>query len=187
MHLTSNQIGTIAHIAEIQCKTGLGTAGPLLLGGCILTIEPGAPGVAIIDRLPLTDDFIMVAGVFAPTSTKEILSSFSKRVLINKMGKWAMQKILNDPSVENFLDSSMEFAEKAGFVTARVRELSKRTIKAGAIGVAQNMVGEAIHALVMENNAPNVIDAFKQALPKESIVVSKIDFQGARLIPDEKI
>lgn len=42
--LTYNQIGKIAHVAEVQCKTGLGTVGPLMLGGCILTLEPGAPG-----------------------------------------------------------------------------------------------------------------------------------------------
>ena len=31
--LTYNQIGRIAHIAEVQCKTGLGTVGPLMIGG----------------------------------------------------------------------------------------------------------------------------------------------------------
>jgi len=48
MNLTYNQIGKIAHKAEIENKTGLGTVGPLMIGGCALTIEPGAPGVSVI-------------------------------------------------------------------------------------------------------------------------------------------
>ncbi len=40
--LTRNQIGTAAHIAEIQCQTGLGTVSSLAQGGgCILVIERG--------------------------------------------------------------------------------------------------------------------------------------------------
>jgi hypothetical protein len=44
------------------------------------------------------------------------------------------------------------------------------------------MVGEAVHAVALEENAADVAEAFKQVLPKESIIVSKIDFQGARLM-----
>jgi len=54
--------------------------------------------------------------------------------------------------------------------------------KAGAIGTAQNMVGEAVHAIVLKENAPAVVEAFKKVLPKKSILVSQIDFQGARLV-----
>ena len=187
LHLTYNQIGMIAHIAEIECKTGLGTVGPLMLGGCILTVEPGGPGVAVIDRIPLKQNHLIIAGVFSLTPTKSVLSSATKRTLINEMGKQAMQEIIEDPSVENFLSSSMRFAEKTGFATNRVKTLAKKAEKAGAIGTAQNMVGEAIHALVEEDNASRVVDAFKQVLPNESIIISKIDFQGARLVSNEEI
>ncbi len=41
LRFTYNELGRIAHAAEIKCKTGLGTVGPIMLGGCILTVEPG--------------------------------------------------------------------------------------------------------------------------------------------------
>jgi len=44
------------------------------------------------------------------------------------------------------------------------------------------MLGEAVHALVLEENAERVVEAFKQVLPSEKVIISKIDFQGARLI-----
>ncbi len=185
--LTYNEIGRIAHVAEVQCKTGLGTVGPLMLGGCILTLEPGAPGISIIDRIPLNDDYMIVAGVFGATPTKQVLASAEKRREVNRWGRKTLEAILNEPSVENFMARCLDFAEKTGFMTPRVRQLVKLAEKAGAIGAAQNMVGEAVHALVPEENAAEIAEAFKQVLPNEKILAAKIDFQGARLIKHEKV
>jgi pantoate kinase len=185
--LTYNQIGRIAHVAEVQCKTGLGTVGPLMLGGCILTVEPGAPGISIIDRIPLSDDYVVVAGVFGAKPTKQVLTSAEKRREVNRWGKKTLEAILAEPSVENFMACCLEFAEKAGFMTPRVRQLVKLAEKAGAVGAAQNMVGEAVHALALEENARNIAEAFKQVLPNEKILAAKIDFQGARLVRHEKV
>lgn len=185
--LTYNQIGKIAHVAEVQCKTGLGTVGPLMLSGCILTLEPGAPGIAVIDRLPLSPDYVIVAGVFGSTPTKQILSSAEKRREVNRYGRKTLEAILDEPSIENFLARCLEFAEKACFMTQSLRQLVKLAEKAGAVGSAQNMVGKAVHSLVLEENANQVAEAFKQVLPPEKVIVSKVDFQGARLVTHEKI
>ena len=185
--ITYNQIGRIAHVAEVQCKTGLGTVGPLMLGGCVLTVEPGAPGISVIDRIPLSNDYLIVAGVFDPTPTKRVLASAEKRREVNRWGKKTLEAILAEPSVENFMACCLDFAEKAEFMTTRVRQLVKLAEKAGAIGAAQNMVGEAVHALVLEENAAEIAEAFKQVLPNEKILTAKIDFQGARLISHEEV
>jgi|WetSurMetagenome_2_1015567.scaffolds.fasta_scaffold49863_3 pantoate kinase len=180
--LTSNQVGRIAHAAEIQCKTGLGTVGAMLLSGCILTLEPGAPGVAVIDRIPLTPDYVVVAGVFGPTPTKQVLASPEKRRLVNQRGRKTLDAILAKPNLKNFLSCSWQFAQEAGFATPRVKQLVDSAVKAGAVGAAQNMVGEAVHALAREEDADGVAEAFKQALPPDRILVSKLDFQGAQLV-----
>jgi pantoate kinase len=185
--LTYNQIGKVAHVAEIQCKTGLGTVGPLMIGGCILTLEPGAPGISVIDRIPLTPDYVVVAGVIGLTPTREVLSSTEKRREINRCGRKTLDDILAEPSLENFLLCCWEFAKKAGFATERVKQLVKLAEKAGAVGAAQNMVGEAVHALTLEENAENIAEAFKQVLPNERVLVAKVDFQGARLVGHEKV
>jgi pantoate kinase len=182
LNMTYNQLGKIAHVAEVKCKTGLGTVGPLMLGGCILTIEPGAPGIAIIDRIPISADYAIVAGVFGPTPTKEVLASPKKRLAVNKWGKKTLEKILSDPSLENFLACCRDFAEKTGFMTDRVKTLIRLAENAGAVGAAQNMVGEAVHALTTLENAENVAHAFKRVLPQEKILIAQVDVQGARLI-----
>jgi len=185
--LTYNQIGRIAHVAEVKCKTGLGTVGPLMLGGCGLTIEPGAPGISVIDRIPISDNYVIVAGVFGATPTKQVLASAEKRREVNRWGRKTLEAILAEPSVENFMACCLDFAEKAKFMTTRVKQLVKLAEKAGAVGAAQNMVGEAVHALALEENAAEIAEAFKQVLPNEKILTAKIDFQGARLVSHEKV
>lgn len=182
LNFTYNQLGRIAHAAEIKCRTGLGTVGPIMLGGCILTIEPGGPGVSIIDRIPLTSNYVVVTGTFGPTATKQVLSSAEKRCEVNRWGKKTLNLIIENPTLENFLLRSLEFAVNTGFMTDNCRRLVQLAEDAGAIGSAQNMVGEAIHAVIEEENAEKVVETFKQVLPKENILKAKIDFQGAKLV-----
>ncbi len=180
--LTFNQIGRIAHVAEVECKTGLGTVGPLMNGGCILTIAPGAPGISVIDRIPLGPGYFIVAGVFGPTPTKQVLSSAERRVAVNKHGKETLKAILVKPTLKNFLARCWAFAQETGFATQRVTKLVENAKTAGAIGAAQNMVGESVHALTLKNNVLAVAEAFKSALPNENVLISRIDFRGARLV-----
>ncbi len=182
--LTHNQIGKMAHTSEIECQTGLGTVSSLTsTGGCVLVVEPGAPGICQIDRIPITQDYLIVAGFYeSKILTKATLKDTAKKQLINRYGKETLDAILTEPTLENFLDCCWSFSEKAGFATQRMRQLVKLAKKAGAIGAAQNMIGEAVHAIVLKEKADSVTEAFKKVLSSEKIIISKIDFQGARLI-----
>jgi len=187
--LTYNQIGKIAHVAEIECQTGLGTVSSLTFtGGCVLVVQPGAPGICQLDRIPISPDYMGVAGFFNSNIPKKpLLTDPQKKLAINRYGKETLEAILADPTLEIFLDCCWRFSEKAGLATDNVRQLVKLAKKAGAIGAAQNMIGEAVHALVLKENVDKVAEAFKQVLPSEKVIVSKIDFQGARLVGHEKI
>ncbi len=181
--LTYNQIGRIAHVAEIQCQTGLGTVSSLAFtGGCVLVVEPGAPGICQLDRIPITSDYVVVAGFFQSKMPKTVLADPERKQLINRYGKKTMEAILAEPTLRNFLDRCWEFSQNAGFATRNVRRLVKLAKEAGAVGATQNMLGEAVHAVVLEENADRVAEAFKEVLPSEKVITSKIDFQGARLI-----
>jgi pantoate kinase len=166
----------------VKAKTGLGTVGPLLFGGCGLTIEPGAPGIARLDRVPVSPEYRLVIGTFRPYRTKEMLSFPEKRQLINKWGQKTLKRILADPSLENFMAACKTFAIETGFATKRVKELMELAEKARAVGAAQNMLGEAVHALVTVDRVEAVYEAFRKVLPEEKIITSCIDFQGARII-----
>lgn len=181
--LTYNQIGRTAHVAEIECGTGLGTVSSLTFtGGCVLVVEPGAPGICQLDRIPITPDYMAVAGFLKSNIPKTVLGDAKRKQVINRFGRKTLEAILAKPTLSNFLDRCWEFSQNAGFATQNVRQLVKLAKDAGAVGASQNMLGEAVHALVLEENAGDVAEAFKLVLPSEQVFTSKIDFQGARLI-----
>jgi pantoate kinase len=182
LSLSCNQLGRIAHVAEVKCHTGLGTVSPLLVGGCVITVEPGAPGISVVDRIPLADDYRIVAGVFRPLPTKRVLASSEIKKRVNRYGRGTLNKILACSSLENFLKASKEFALKSGFATPRVLRLMELAEKAGAVGVAQNMVGEAVHAVTTVDGMDDVVQVFKRVLPEEKVLCGKVDFQSVRLV-----
>jgi hypothetical protein len=67
-------------------------------------------------------------------------------------------------------------------MTGRLWGLVRVARKTGGVGAAQNVVGGVMHAVTTLENAERVVEAFKQVLPVDKIIVSEIDFQGARLI-----
>jgi len=182
LNLTYREIGRIAHVAEVTCKTGLGTVSGIMFGGCVLVLEPGAPDHGAVDRIPIQPDFHIVAGVFQPRLTSKFLESTKKRAVINEVGQKTLERILAEPSLENFLHSCREFAEKTGLATKRVVRLMTAAEKAGAVGAAQNMLGEAVHALVERDKAKSVVKVFERVLPPEKIVVAEVSLQGAQLV-----
>lgn len=183
LNLTLRELGRIAHVAEVKCKTGLGTVtGILYGGGCVLVLEPGAPSFGSFDSIPVPRDYYIVAGVFEPRLTSEFLSSTKNREIINKTGKKTLERILAEPSLENFLGSCRQFAETTGLATKRVTKLMDTAEKAGAIGAAQNMLGEAVHALVKRDEVNSVLAAFERLLPRDKIVVAEVSLSGAQLM-----
>jgi pantoate kinase len=182
--LTFNQIGQAAHIAEIQCLTGLGTVSSLTFGGgLILVVKAGAPGICQIDRIPIPPNYKIVVGYYKEyISKKSVLASPQKKREINGLGRKALKAILKKPSLENFLGCCWDFSQKSGFATDDICRLVDVAKKAGAVGAAQNMIGEAVHAVVHEDRVEAVAEAFKRTLPSNQVFISGIDFQGARLI-----
>jgi len=160
--LTYNQIGQAAHVAEIICQTGLGTVSSLTAGsGLILVTNPGAPGFCQTDRIPLAPHYVMVVG-YCPSliPKKPVFTSPEKKEEINRQGKKTLKAILAKPSLENFLAQCKLFSEMSGYATDSVRRLIEAAEQAGAVGAAQNMIGEAVHAVVDEQNAVDVEEAF---------------------------
>jgi len=182
LEMTYNQIGQVAHVAEIACKTGLGTVAPLMVGGNVITIQPGAPGLCMIDRIPLEPNYLIVLGWFGPISKSAVLSDQNIQTKINRYGRSALEQILKEPTPENFMIACRRFAENAGFMTKRLRHLLSVMKKGGAIGATQNMLGEAGHALVEERKIMSVYEAARSILPKKQIMISTVESGVARLI-----
>lgn len=183
LKMTYLQIAKIAHIVDLKCKTGLGTVSGIIGGGFRLALKPGAPGVGVVDRIPICEDeYVIISAAFGPISTRNILNNRQKLKRINKLGRETLRKILRDVSPENFMKCCKEFALKSGLMTKRVEKVVEAVEKAEAIGATQNMIGEAVHALVHIDNLYKVLEVFKQFFDEREIIIAKFDVRGPRYI-----
>jgi len=174
LRLTYNEVGRIAHVAEVECRTGLGTVAPLMLGGAVVTVKSGGPGLCSIDRIPLKPNHRIVSGCFGPIATKTVLASQNLRRRVNRFGRRTLDEILEETSIQNFMTSCKRFAVDVGLMSSRVRKLIDAMERAGAIGATQNMVGEAAHSVVEEDRVKKVVEAAGSLISRKNIFIANI-------------
>ena len=183
LKMTYLQIARIAHLADYYCRTGLGTVAGIVGGGFRLAVKPGAPGIAIVDRIPINEDeYRVIAATFGPISTREVLGETRKLEYFTELGKEALKNILKEPTPENFMKQCRIFALKSGFMTNRIRGIIENTMNNGLTNITQNMIGEAVHALVHVSEIDKALSIFKKHFNEENIIVAQIDSRGPRYI-----
>ncbi|MEM3607788.1 MAG: hypothetical protein QW238_02870 [Candidatus Bathyarchaeia archaeon] len=174
LKLTLREAAGIAHAAEVESRTGLGTVAALTVGGCVVTFKPGPPGECRILRIPLHPDLKIIAAYFNSKPTNIILRERSLERRVNKWGDEALQRILSDPRVETLLSASRDFAVKTGFATRRVIRALEAAEAAGALGGAQNMLGEAVHVVAYREDVDHVMEALMEKAKPRRALASEI-------------
>lgn len=168
-----------AHAAEIEEGTGLGTVSGLVVGGVVVVQEPGAPGFDKVDRI-LADPSLEVVIGFLSSIDKRVALSKTDIGEVNKLGRELVDKLVEDPTLDRFIDCCRTFAEEAGFMTERVRKGIVEAERAGAIGASQAMIGETIFALADRGCSEQVAERLRKLGAR--VLVSGIEWGPARLI-----
>jgi pantoate kinase len=172
--ITLSEVVRITHEVELRCRTGLNSEVGLMTGGLVLVLREGAPPRSIIDNIPLPSNIKLVAIVSGPIETPSSLSEISKIEEVEKIGDRYLSRILRQPTIENFLKYAREFSYESGFVTKKVEEIFEVFDKLPVIGYAQNMLGEAVHALVYDKNLDLVVRSLIESFSDMELVVSDI-------------
>jgi pantoate kinase len=171
----------IAHIAEIECKTGLGTVIAETFGGLEIRVKPGAPGIGKIRKVPILKEHIIACLNFNSLPTKKFLTDKETRRHINKAGEKFVAGLVENPEVKNFMKFSRQFAEQVGVITEKVREVLDATDKTGFV-CSMPMFGESVFTLIERESLPEILKIFGRFDTEGKVVVSEIDFEGARLL-----
>ncbi len=179
--LSKHEAAQIAHVAEVECKTGLGTVIAETFGGLEARVKPGAPGIGEIVRVPIDESYAVVSLSFGPLSTKRALSDLEIRRRVNEAGGKLLNEFLNDLSVDNFLRLSRGFAERIGLITDRVRKILIEADEAG-LTCSMPMFGEAVFTIVERDSIERALKTFGKYASTAELFVCGIDFEGARLI-----
>ncbi len=171
----------IAHRAEIDCKTGLGTVIAETFGGIEIRTEPGAPEIGRITKIASIDDLVVACLAFGPLSTRDILNNSPTRRRINESSEVLIKRLVENPSIENFMKSSRSFAEQTGLITPRLRQVMEESDEAGIV-CSMPMFGDAVFTVVKRGMLDTILKVFKKHERDDKIVVCDVAQRGAAVI-----
>jgi len=180
LDLSYMEAARIAHLAEIECKTGLGTVFAVTKGGFGVLYKPGAPGIGEAVKYDRSDELAAVYVAFGPISTSEALSDPSIRRRINDLGGRFVDEIKGDLNPSRFMELSRRFTDYVGIATPRIRVVMDSADEAG-VPSAMAMFGEAVFSLVSKEEAPTVAEVFREAAPDHEVCLANVEECGARL------
>lgn len=161
LKLTSGKLNRIAHVAEVKNSSGLGDVAAQSLGGVVIRKTPGAPGIGSYDRIPVKEQDIWCV-VLGELSTSSVLSNRETVESINLAGRSAMQRLMENPTLENFMLCSRDFTVNTGLADNTITDIIEAVGSAGGIA-SQAMLGNTVFAIAEESEAhEKITDAFSE-------------------------
>ena len=174
--LSDVEAGQIAHKADLACRCGVGTVLAEYHGGFEMRLNAGAPGVGVVEKIPLTDQKVVILCI-APMLTKEFLTN--KISLINGLGGKMLGKLVKTKNVNDFLDMSLQFAASIGFVSDRCQQVIDEML-ANGYKCSTAMFGETVFSIVRNDSVRDVQRILSNY--NGELLVCDIDYQGARIL-----
>ena len=191
--LPREELGRIAHNAEISCKTGLGDVLASYHGGFEVRTKPGAPGVGDVRKIRTgfvqegedgerqqqqrrQPSAVMIC--FAPISTQEFVRE--KMGQLNGLGGKMVDALLESESYDHFQEMSLEFARYAGVMTPRMRGLTDE-LRRNGIGCGVALFGETVFSMVPKEDEDKVAK-IAAGYPGGTVIRSELDHAGARVV-----
>lgn len=170
--LTFNKAAQIAHLAEVEMKSGLGDVIGEISGGIVLRTKEGAPEIGTTDKIVLNDseDLFVISKTFGEINTADIIEDPGHKKRINEMGRNLLQELIKDPKPQKFMELSRKFAENTGLMSSEVKE-TVEIFESETIGASMAMLGNTAFA-ISEKEDTSIDDA----------IVAKVDYKGCRFL-----
>ena len=141
-------LAMVAHVAEVENRTGLGDVCSQYHGGCLVKLQEGAPLVA--DRLPIAEQPIYYR-YFGPIQTSEVLGNREQTLRINRAADVALNTLRTlahaEPNTELFnacFAVSKQFSMESGLLSdVRVIDTIAQIEAAGGVA-SMIMLGNGV-------------------------------------------
>ncbi|MEM2759356.1 MAG: pantoate kinase [Nitrososphaerales archaeon] len=171
--LTNLQAAQIAHKADFTCRCGVGTVIAEFHGGFEMRLNAGAPGIGLVEKIPVYGRKAVLFCI-APVSTKEFLTN--KVQLMNGIGGKMLSRLINNKSIDTFVDLSLEFAKSIGFMSDRCEQIIEDLL-ANGYRASTAMFGETVFLIVNDDvhSVKKILDRYDGKM-----LVCSIDNYGAR-------
>jgi pantoate kinase len=190
LHMSRNKVATIAHIAEVENKTGLGDVIAQTFGGIEIRLEPGAPGIGRIDRvisaegLLKADDLTVLCIGIGPIATKAILSNPVQAERINLAGKEKVEELVKHATIENFLRLSRKFMEESGLASEKLKDLLSYVddLNRNGLPASVQALGKSLFTFVERAKSKELVDEIKGYSKDLMVFTSEIDYRGPKIV-----
>ena len=179
--LTRVEAAQLAHVAEIECGTGLGSVFAADGGGFGVLYKPGAPGVGEAIHYEASDELMVVYLHYGPIPTREALGDPDLRRRVNELGGRYVDELHRELTPERFISYSRRFTEHLGLVTPRLRRVFDATDPLGYT-FTMAMFGEVAFTLQHREEITPILDVLRERVPGAHPVVCGVDTVGALLL-----
>lgn len=172
--LTYNRAASIAHLAEIEMKSGLGDVIAEITGGLVLRLKEGAPGYGRVDKiLPDSTDgegYYIISKTLGEIETSTIIEDPFWQKKINQTGETLLGELLEKPDIQNFFNLSRRFAEETSLMSPELKEVVDM-LEEETVGASMAMLGNTAFAL---SETPDT--------SLDDVIISRIDDVGCRFL-----
>jgi len=179
--LTFTEAAQVAHVSEIECKTGLGTVFAAIDGNFGALIKAGGPGIGEAVLYDKPEDLSLVYLHFGPMETKDALSNHEIRKKINDLGGQYVDRIKDNLNPELFMDLARKFTDYVNIPSLRLRKVLEKA-SANNFPLTMAMFGEVAFSLVYKEDANDIAAFLWSVAPGFKVDVVKIDAEGTRLM-----
>ncbi len=179
LSLSTLEVAQIAHVSEIECRTGLGTVASVFSGGLTLRTVPGAPGVGKVSKVDVPSSLRLITASFGPISTRAVLGRVSLKRRISTCGNGLIQRFDRRAPQTSFMMLSKQFSECVGLMSQRLSQLVVGLDSTG-FKSSMAMLGESIFCLIPKDVAPTVTTFLQRRGMAPN--VSRIANSGAHLL-----
>lgn len=165
-----------AHVAEIECGTGLGDVSAIHRAGITIRESPGLPPTGRVHRIEGAPE-VVLAVVGPPIRTSDMLRDIELTRRINRCGAERVPQLLGEPTVDDLMRLSSSFALETGLASERVISAMDAASVAGAASMI--MLGNSVFAIGRTEELIDILSAFGE------VRSCGVDGAGARVLPNQ--
>ncbi len=181
-NLPKVQAAQIAHQADFICKTGLGTVISEFTGGFEIRTSIGGPGIGKILKIPIHSQLYAIILCLKPINTENLLNKSlfsSNKNLINDSGKVMINKLIQKPDIDTFLELANDFTKKYGLLDGICRD-PYLLLESNGIKSSVALFGHTLFTIVEKETVQKVTQILKHF--DGMLLICSIDDLGARLL-----
>ena len=140
--LSTYELATVAHGAEVQAGTGLGDVVAQLHGGVPIRLEPGSPQHNKMDAVPARSR--VEFQTFGKLPTSDVIDGDTEA--LSTAGERALSSVVQDPTLPTFMESARQFSREADLLSDPVYDVVTDVAESGG-EAAMGMLGQTVVAL----------------------------------------